>query len=71
VMYPLVMRVSFCEHEVYCSSPCNTTVTSVWSPAFMRCYSNVPEIGMPHENCLLYSCVLLSISAKWCSAVRK
>jgi len=64
------MRDCFCEHEVYCSPPCNTTVTSVWSPAFTRCYPKVPEIGMPHENCLLYSCVLLSVSSKRHSAVR-
>jgi len=71
VTYPSVMRGFFCEHEVYCSPPCNITVTIIWSPAFTRCYPKVPEIGMPHKNCLLYSCVLLSISAKWRSAVRR
>ena len=30
-----------------------------------------PKIGMPHENGLLYSCVLLSISAKRRYAVRR
>ena len=70
VTYPLVVMNSFCDPEVYCSPPCNTMVTSVWSPAFTRCYTKVPKIWMPHENRLLYSCVLLSISAKQHSAVR-
>jgi hypothetical protein len=38
VTYPLVMRDSFCEQEVYCSAPCNTTVTRVWSPASASLY---------------------------------
>jgi len=28
-----------------------------------RCYPKVPEIGLPRENRLLYSCVLLRITS--------